>query len=499
MSTNFNELWDSSESSYKTKKSSPSSTSFSNLWDELEVPKKKGTLRKAGRLATQYGIGAAEMAAFPYEIAVSPLSSKGAQQGEFRKNIFEDIERLSEQKQSIGLDAQDEKLLQQLISQIKSPEKTDPFVKTVDIGIGSLAEKSGDALGVDLKPEGLEEDIARIGGNLINPRSLLKAPNLIKNITNPAARQASKISSQWKSLENSVSKNPEGKNILNFAKESKLTPQEATLILHAKGKVSLLEKIAKKTKNYKNVVQGLKEKLGNNYEQLKELGRNGGYLDLKESTNLQNNLSKIVVDMRKTLIEGPDTASARSAIEKGIERLNNKATTIEDLINSRQGLKESINWRNVDRGDVIRMQADNAFLKSIKEKSPSIYKKLVENDKAYAKFKQFKGALDKQPNFVKFKGIPIPNSVLGTLAFAVPLSHVAGISAIKLAALKEGLQRLTTQFLINPKYQPIFKNFKQSLINGSKKPIKQAFLQIKKKIKEEDPDLYDQIDGLKLE
>lgn len=125
---------------------------------------------KAGRVAAQYAIGAAENALLPYEIAVAPLSSKEAQQVNYRENVFQDIERLTEQKQTGVWDEQDELLLENLIGQIKDPEKTEKFVHTSDIGVRGLVEK---ATGVELEPEDFYEKAAHWMGFIKNPKNLI--------------------------------------------------------------------------------------------------------------------------------------------------------------------------------------------------------------------------------------------------------------------------------------------------------------------------------------
>lgn len=145
---------------------------------------KRSPLEKAGRIGMQAGLATAERALLPYEIAVAPLASKEAQEAELRKNIFEDIERLAEQKQTGVFDEQDQAQLDYLTDLIKHPEKIEPFVKTKDIGVRGLFEK---ATGIETKPEGIAEkavgwtafikkppnvkELAKLG---INPKEIIK-------------------------------------------------------------------------------------------------------------------------------------------------------------------------------------------------------------------------------------------------------------------------------------------------------------------------------------
>jgi hypothetical protein len=155
--------------------------------DYLEESKpKRSMLEKGGRLAGQLGLGMAEMELLPYELGVSPLSSKEAQQVPYRENLMEDIERLSEQKQTGVWDEQDQALLDNLTEQLKDPSKSDEFIKTADLGVRGLMES---ATGLDLHPEGSLEKAANFLGFIKDPKKLinvarvgLKPKQLLKSL-----------------------------------------------------------------------------------------------------------------------------------------------------------------------------------------------------------------------------------------------------------------------------------------------------------------------------
>lgn len=457
-----------------------------------DLGESKRSLPKTARLGAQYGIGNIERAALPYDIAVSPLSSKKAQLGEYRKNLFEDIERLSEQKQTGVWDKQDETLLQDLISQAKSPEKSKKYVQTADISSSGLIEKGAEKLGFDLKPQGIEEHAARIGGNILSPKNIVKGGKKIASLATKAGRE----SGQWKSLEKTAKGIPEKENMLNFSKQHKLTPKEATLLMRSRGKGEILEKTAKKTKGYKETVQGIKTKLGNNYEELKRLGKEGGYLSPEQKGALQGDLQKVVNDIDKTFILGPDSKAARTSIDDAIVKIGKGEGTIEELINSRMGLNEGINWKNIDRGDVFKKKADNAFFKAIERKDPSIAKRLKDTDKAYSQYKRFEDVLKKKSPVIKVKGVEVPNA-LAAMAFSTAAGF--GPAAIKAYALKEGIQRLATFLVTSPKMQSPLKGLQRAIISGSAKKQKEAFLVIKKILQMEDPELSSDLEDLTIE
>ena len=134
-----------------------------------QKPKKKSKLEKSSRIATQFGLGAAESALLPYEIAVAPIASKDAQNVAYRQTLGEDLERLMDQK-SMGIwDEQDQKLYDSIVKQLKSTFESEKFTQAADVGVRGLAEK---VTGKDLKPQGILEKAAHWTGFIKNSLEL---------------------------------------------------------------------------------------------------------------------------------------------------------------------------------------------------------------------------------------------------------------------------------------------------------------------------------------
>ena len=158
--------------------SQPQNQSFDwNQFEAVEQPKKKQERsfgEKAGRVATQYAVGAAENALLPLELQAQVLKSPDAQNASYRELVGEDIERLLEQKSMGVWDKQDQELLDSLTKQIKDPSESNKFVKTGDFTVRGLTEK---ATGMDLEPEGVAEKAASWAGFMKDPtkvKELLK-------------------------------------------------------------------------------------------------------------------------------------------------------------------------------------------------------------------------------------------------------------------------------------------------------------------------------------
>lgn len=464
----------------------------------LEEKPKAGTLKKTGKLGAQYGIGVAERLATPYEIAVAPLASKKAQLGEYRKGLFEDIERLQEQKQTGVWDQQDEKLLQSLISQVKEPKKAEPFVKTADIGVGSLIEKAAKPFGIDLKPKGIEEEGTRLAGALIGPKTIAKGAQKVGKLATSAGREELRLLKQeknWERLGRAAAKNPQKESLLNFSKEQGLTPEEATLLLQSQGKIDVLEKIGTKSKKFKETVQSLRQKLGSSYEELKAAGKDKGLLGPEIRSSMQGDFQKILNEIEETYVIGPDTQAAKNVLEKTQELLGSREGTIKDLINSRQEIRQGINWRNVDRGDHLRDEAVKAITKGIEAKDPAIAKTLKDTDKAWAQYSKYADMLDKKQPIMMIKGIPVPTG-LGDLAFSAAATYLGGMKGL---ISKVAIKRLTTKFITEPKYQALHKNLVHALKTGATKKQSEIFTSLKKMLKKDDPELYAEFEDVEVE
>lgn len=154
-----------------------------------EEIQEKSLLEKAGRVAGQFGVGALESAALPYEIATMGIGSTETQVARTRESIAEDVENLLTKKAYGEWTPEDEKQLHDLRELWKNPKKIAEEIthKPVDIGVRSLIEKS---TGLDLNPEGIAEKAANWAGFIKDPKkigSLFKSGSTLKDITKSIA------------------------------------------------------------------------------------------------------------------------------------------------------------------------------------------------------------------------------------------------------------------------------------------------------------------------
>lgn len=463
------------------------------------LDKQKKRLPAPAQTAANLLIGGAQLAATPYELSVAPLASKGAQHGEYRKHIFEDIERLQEQKQAGLWDEQDQQLYEHLVKQIKNPEEAEKFVKTGDIGVGSLIEKGAGKLGVDLTSQDLGDELTRLAGGLLDPKKVASKLKDLPSLLSKEGRQAykasqaaAKIPSQWESLRKGTKGNAEKQGIVNWAEQKGLTPREATLLLQSEKKIGSLGKFSKKTKQFERDVGGLYKKLGESYNELRSIGRAGGYLGSKQAIPLLNKLGKIRDEINLTHALGPESSAAKNVLSDAIKDIENNGTTIERLIATRQNLGQGVNWKKVGVKANLKGRMKDAITETIDKANPSVGRQLKEVDRAYAKYKKFQDVLDKKQAFTKVNGIPVPSgSVLfwGALGTKVLLG-MNPMTAAKYYAIKESISRLSTAMLSNPKLQGVQKKLMEAFLSGNKEKQAKLLVLTKNILKKDDPELY---------
>lgn len=160
---------------------------FLSSYKSIQEEPKQSLIKKGGKIAGQYALGATESALLPYELAVAPLSSKEAQLIPYKEEIQGTIDILENQKNYGTWSPEDEEFLQGLKLQIEQPNEAEKFVQTSDIGVRGLAEK---ATGLNLKPEGFLEHAANWTGFIKNPKNIsqltkngLKPKDVIKAIS----------------------------------------------------------------------------------------------------------------------------------------------------------------------------------------------------------------------------------------------------------------------------------------------------------------------------
>lgn len=460
---------------------------------------KRSALEKGVRVGAQYGKGVLDVLSTPAMILGAISETPVAARGGYLGNTQRRIKELKDIKEKKGL------LTSEQSAKLKALEELQAKggYRAPSLMPSRLIEKASEGLGYDLKPEGMVEHGAEILGNIRDPKQLFKmaknAPEFVKSLASKEARAAYKEAKNWERLSVITNGSPEKEALVQFAKQSNLSPEATTLLLQSEGKVENLGRLAK-GKKFKAAIEELHEKLGNNYDKLKFFGRTGGHLPASENNLLADDLTNILGEMKKTHIVGPDAKPVLKTVEDAIDSVK-KGGTVEELINSRQGIGQGINWKNVDQGDIFRQQIRDAFTRSIERNNPAIGARLSETDKAWSKYLKYQDLLDKRLPFIKVKGVEIPKTWLTGMAFLSPLLPIpfVGKAAAGIALAKEGLQKLSKEMLMNPKFQAPFKRLRNAIVNGDTSAQKAAFSIIRDISKKESPDIYENIKDIELD
>jgi len=359
------------------------------------------------------------------------------------------------------------------------------------------------ATGIDLEPEDLGEHISNIGASLTNPTKLIKNFKDVSRLFSKEGRAAlsaeravAKTKAGWDSLNRMAKGNPEKEGIINFAQQKGLTPRETTLLLQSEKKINTLGKASKKTKQFERDVAGLKEKLGSSYDELRQIGRAGGYLGSNQTLPLLDNLEKIRSEINLTHALGPESAAAEKVLSEAIKDIEMNGTTIEKLIATRQNLGQGINWNKVGVKGELKGRMKEAIAQTIEKANPAVGKQLREVDQAYKKYKKFKDVLDKKQAFTMINGVPVPSGSIvfwGALGSKMLLGGLNPLTAAKYIAVKEGISRLSTAMLTNPKLQGIRKQLMNAVLSGNEEKQRKIMVIAQKIIKKEDPQLYDEL------
>lgn len=289
-------------------------------WDEYDtVPTKRSRTEKAARLGAQYGLGLADRAMLPLSIQSSVLSSPQAQHAEFRKNIFEDIERLAEQKATGVWDKKDEELFQELQEQIKSPERAAPFVKTADISPSALIKKGiKKTTGYDLEPEGAGEHIAEFAGSF--------KPKEIFDIAKSIPKAVQKLKAVPQKLKSGLTKPRASESKLSsIATIGKKTQEKAITKLNKEAAELSRKSLHKHLPLAKKVEQGMDSSILNrNFEHLdKAAYRSNALVDLEPVESLldgyiekfkgipspHSDAKKIILEIRNFRKKPPNTVN----------------------------------------------------------------------------------------------------------------------------------------------------------------------------------------------
>lgn len=224
--------------------------------------------------------------------------------------------------------------------------------------------------------------------------------------------------------------------VVDYLRSKGLTDKEITPIIQNKKWLSALSKGAMKYERKEPWLKGIKGKLGNIYEDIRETGKKSGYLEGKNLYDFEddfyNNLDKVPRMYRKV-------------IEKETEDLFKNPIDFTELHDFNKAVNALV--RDIEGGRAALGILKEPIEAAQKKLSPSLYKELKSVNDAYSQLENFTDKMTKK-NWESLLGLGhIGGAIWGVLTLNPALLKSAGL----LAATRIGIRQLLT----NPRLQNI--------------------------------------------
>lgn len=281
------------------------------------------------------------------------------------------------------------------------------------------------------------------------------------------------------------------KKLVEFAKDRGLTNTELAGLLQGETKLSIFSKLAKKTGAAEKKIAAIEGKLGDVYGTVKEQAKGFSHIPGEVSSELAEDFRKVGMDLRKTLAPSPDKAAAAKFIEEATKNLSNRGTTPEELINFYQDINSAVNWNAIKGGKKQIAALKEPILKALRKTDPKLAENFELTNQLYSKFKTLSKAL-KPSNVDKFLRL----GKFGHFAYSLATLNPTGL---KVALGAEAAQRLSSQLLLNPRFQNITRKMLGALKGNNQAAASQVMRSFKNLVKKETPDIFDEIDWDALE
>jgi len=279
--------------------------------------------------------------------------------------------------------------------------------KGVQAASGALAKKAAKDLEL---PEWAQEIVGSVG---------LIGPDIARSLGTKALRPSSKQ-----------------KDIVDFLKSKGLPDKDITPIIQDKKKLAFLSKAASKYEKKDPWLRGIKNKLGDVFEDIRAQGKQAGYLEKDQLRNFEeefNNKLDKVPRMYRRLIQKEVDDLMQNPID--FTELHDFNKAVNAIVGDVQGGKAAIG--------ILKEPIEKAQ----KEISPSLFRDLQKTNESYAKLHNFTDKMTKKnwDNLVNLG--QVGQALYGLLT----LNPAALKATVSLAATKHSVKNMLT----NPRLQNI--------------------------------------------
>lgn len=277
----------------------------------------------------------------------------------------------------------------------------------------------------------------------------------------------------------------EAKKLYDAGKAVGLSEKELTPLLQSEKKINRLGKFARQNQGIRKSLAETESKLSDVYRDVKLRSRKLPHISFDETEKLNQSFADVIVDLRKTLKAAPDKEGAIKFIEGAIERVNNFGATPEELINFYQDINKAVNWNAIKGGKKDLQRIKKPILDALRKANPEIAQEFESANQLWSKLKDFQGKVG-YGKFEKWITLGEAAAFLGNLmTFNVP-------GLVTTTGAEAGRQ-IATKLLTDPKWQGIHRNILHSIKNNNTKLAASALTQLKKRVKQEFPEEYEEI------
>ena len=205
-----------------------------------------------------------------------------------------------------------------------------------------------------------------------------------------------------------------------------------------------------------------------------------------EAKNLTQSFTDVTSDLRKTLKAPPKKEEAIKLLEGAIENVNNFGASPEELINFYQDVSEAVDWKAIKGGKKHLQRIKKSILEALHEADPEIAKKFESTNELWDKLKYFRENVGKG-DLEEWNALGEGAAFLGNLA----TRNIEGL--VEITGIVLG-REIVTKLLTDPKWQGIHRNIMHSIKRNDTKAGAATLSQLKRRVKQEFPEEYEEIE-----
>lgn len=318
-------------------------------------------------------------------------------------------------------------------------------------GAQNILRQIGKSLGLTAG----EEITREIGGEEFVPGYKLAAPlSVIAGSSLAKGRQPKGQST----LQTSIEKNPELSRRYNYGRALGMTEEELTPMLQSQEKQRTLEPFTRTSRQGQEAIAKSREALGRNYRRLEQQGAN---ISVPQTTSQQliTEMGQLRNNLTQPHIVGPDSEAIINRIDQGIQSIVKNPGNAQQLIQTYRELNSIPNWRSMTDGRRRLSEVRTMFRDALRQTDPRIAQEFELTNSMYQNLMDNSRALSANTAPLIHDGTNI-NPILMGFAFD---GIEGGTKAAKGLAWYQGLNRLATELLVNPKLQGLHRNILRSL------------------------------------